>query len=153
MKSSRSRARPLSDLLSQTEAAGSLMATARQLAQLERDLRRLLPPALAANVTVVPPREGTVVLLVAHNALAARLRQQAPSLLDRLRQKGWQLEAVRIRVSLKKIEEPAKPVKEAHLSRQGLSSLRALRDTLPASPLRDALDKLVTHHSPTGHRK
>ncbi|MBU6493464.1 MAG: DUF721 domain-containing protein [Burkholderiales bacterium] len=153
MKSSRSQARPLSDLLYQTEAAGSLMATARQLGQLERDLHRLLPAALAANVTVVPPREGTLVLLVAHNALAARLRQQAPSLLDRLRQKGWQLEAVRIRVSLKKIEEPARHAKEAHLSRQGLSSLRELRDGLPASPLRDALDRLVAHHSPPGPRK
>ncbi|VVE17019.1 hypothetical protein PCO31110_02963 [Pandoraea communis] len=145
-------ARPLTTLLSASDGAGSLLVAAEQLGRLERDVHALLPPALTASVKVTPPREGALVFLVANNALAARLRQQTPSLIDGLAKRGWLIRTIRIRVSIA-APEPQKPPKEARLPRQGLVSLRDLRDALEPSPLRDALARLVARHSYGGSRK
>lgn len=90
--------------------------------------------------------------LVANNALAARLRQQTPSLIEGLAKRGWLIRNIRIRVSIA-TPEPPKPPKEARLSRQGLVSFRELRDKLEPSPLRDALARLVARHSYGGSKK
>ncbi|MGC7404948.1 DciA family protein [Pandoraea pneumonica] len=145
-------ARSLDALLSASDGAGSLLAAAEQLGRLERDVHALLPAPLAVSVRVAPPRDGALVFLVANNALAARLRQQTPSLIDGLAARGWLIRTIRIRVSIT-APEPPKPPKEARLSRQGLVSLRDLRDTLEPSPLRDALARLVARHSYGGTRK
>lgn len=145
-------ARPLTDLLSASDGAGSLMFDADQLARIERDVHALLPAPLRVSVKVTPPREGTLVFLVANNALAARLRQQTPSLIEGLARTGWLIRAIRIRVSLP-TPEPQKPPKTARLSRQGLLSFRDLRDQLEPSPLKDALARLVARHSHGGTRK
>ena len=145
-------ARPLTDLLSASDGAGSLLVAAEQLGRLERDVYALLPPPLAGSIKLSPPREGALVFLVANNALAARLRQQTPSLIDGLATRGWLIRSIKIRVSIT-APEPQKPPKEARLSRQGLVSLRDLRDNLEPSPLRDALARLVARHSYGGTRK
>ncbi|AKC68424.2 hypothetical protein MB84_01565 [Pandoraea oxalativorans] len=145
-------ARPLTDLLSASDGAGSLLVAAEQLGRLERDVHALLPAALSGSVRLAPPREGALVFLVSNNALAARLRQQTPSLIDGLATRGWLIRSIKIRVSIA-TPEPQKPPKEARLSRQGLVSLRDLRDALEPSPLRDALARLVARHSYGGTRK
>ncbi|WP_087686363.1 DciA family protein [Pandoraea sp. PE-S2R-1] len=149
-------ARPLNALLSASlstsDGAGSLLAAAEQLGRLERDVHALLPAPLTASVRVSPPRDGALVFLVANNALAARLRQQTPSLIEGLAKRGWLIRTIRIRVSIT-APEPPKPPKEARLPRQGLVSLRDLRDLLEPSPLRDALARLVARHSYGGTRK
>ncbi|MBN4664072.1 DUF721 domain-containing protein [Pandoraea nosoerga] len=145
-------ARPMADLLSASDGAGSLLVAAEQLGRLERDVHALLPEPLAASVRLAPPRDGTLVFLVSNNALAARLRQQTPSLIEGLAQRGWLIRTIRIRVSIAE-PQPQKPPKEARLSRQGLVSLRELRDALEPSPLRDALARLVARHSYGGTRK
>ena len=145
-------ARPLTDLLSASDGAGSLLVAAEQLGRLERDVHALLPAALSGSVRLSPPREGALVFLVANNALAARLRQQTPSLIEGLAKRGWLIRTIRIRVSIA-TPEPQKPPKEAYLPRQGLLSLRDLRDSLEPSPLRDALARLVARHSYGGTRK
>jgi len=145
-------ARPLNDLLSSADGAGSLLFRAEQLGRLERDVRSLLPAPLAGAVRLAPPLDGALVFLVANNAVAARLRQQTPSLMEGLATHGWLIRNIRIRVSLT-APEPPKPPKEARLSRQGLVSLRDLRDQLSPSPLRDALARLVARHSHGGGRK
>ena len=145
-------ARPLTDLLSASDGAGSLLVAAEQLGRLERDVHALLPAPLTASVKVAPPRDGALVFLVANNALAARLRQQTPSLIEGLAKRGWLIRSIRIRVSIA-TPEPLKPPKEARLSLQGLVSFRDLRDSLEPSPLRDALARLVARHSHGGTRK
>ncbi|GAB3627249.1 DciA family protein [Pandoraea terrae] len=145
-------ARPLTDLLSSADGAGSLLVAAEQLGRLETDVRALLPAPLAGTVRLAPPREGALVFLVTNNAVAARLRQQTPSLIEGLARRGWLIRNIRIRVSIA-APEPAKAPKEARLSRQGLVSLRDLRDQLEPSPLRDALARLVARHSHGGTRK
>lgn len=139
--------RPLAELLAAPEGPGALFQAAQRLSRLEDGLRALLPPGMGAHVRLAPGRDQTIVLLVSNSALAARLRQQAPSLLEALRQRGWAIETLRIRVSLEQPPASPRPGKTAHLGAGGIASFAALRDALPPSPLRDALERLVRHHT------
>jgi len=58
----------------------------------------LLPPALAASVRPGPLDEAGWSLLGSNAAVAAKLRQLAPRIEDRLREGGHSVAAVRIKV-------------------------------------------------------
>ena len=58
----------------------------------------LLPPALRELVRPGPIEGESWCLLVPHNAAAAKLRQLAPALLDRLRATGRSVSTIRIKV-------------------------------------------------------
>jgi len=59
----------------------------------------LLPPALRASVKAGPVEDTVWCLLVANNAVAAKLRQLLPDLTAHLRTKGWNVTQIRIKVS------------------------------------------------------
>lgn len=57
-----------------------------------------LPAALAPHVKPGPIDEDGWSLLAANTSVAAKLRQLQPRLEDVLRQRGWQVKAIRIKV-------------------------------------------------------
>ena len=59
----------------------------------------LLPPALRASVKAGPVEDTVWCLLVANNAVAAKLRQLLPDLTAHLRTKGWDVTQIRLKVS------------------------------------------------------
>jgi hypothetical protein len=61
-------------------------------------IRPLLPPALAAHVKAGPVDEQGWTLLAPNAAAAAKLRQLQPRLEAALRQQGWQVSAIRVKV-------------------------------------------------------
>lgn len=61
-------------------------------------IRPALPPALARHVAPGPVDEEGWSLLAANAAVAAKLRQLKPRLEALLQQRGWQVNAIRIRV-------------------------------------------------------
>ena len=76
-----------------------------RLAALMRDsnarfdaIRPDLPALLAPHVRPGPVDEQGWSLLAANAAVAAKLRQLQPRLEDRLRDRGWQVSAIRIKV-------------------------------------------------------
>ena len=76
-----------------------------QLASLARDssarlkaIEPLLPPALHACLRAGPIDGESWCLLVQGNAAAAKLRQLLPTLLAHLRSKGWEINAIRLKV-------------------------------------------------------
>jgi hypothetical protein len=75
------------------------------LRQLMRDsnarfdaIRPQLPAALALHVQPGPLDEQGWSLLAANASVAAKLRQLQPRLEDTLRERGWQVSAIRIKV-------------------------------------------------------
>lgn len=79
--------------------------TLARLAQLARESGErlqavdLLIPASLRSAVRPGPIEGPVwCLLVDSNAAAAKLRQVAPALLNRLRDRGWQVNSIRLKV-------------------------------------------------------
>lgn len=152
-------AKPLNDWLTKAGPVSTLMQTARHLATLESEVLALLPPGLRDGIAVGgvkqeannAAREETLLLLAAHGAAAARVRQIVPSLLARLQQRGSRIAAIRVRVQPEVGRgdwdtEPAPRPQRKPMSQTGLASLDTLEQTLPDSPLRDAVRNLLLHH-------
>jgi hypothetical protein len=79
--------------------------TLARLAQLARDsgerlkaIELLIPAALRSAIRSGPIEGPTWCLLVDSNAAAAKLRQVVPALLNRLRDRGWQITSIRLKV-------------------------------------------------------
>jgi hypothetical protein len=80
-----------------------------RLAELARDsserlkaVELLIPAALRPSVLAGPVDGPAWCLLVDGNAAAAKLRQVLPALLSRLRDRGWEVTSIRIKVQARK---------------------------------------------------
>ena len=87
------------------EQALQLSAPLLRLQQLMRDsnarfeaIRPSLPAAMAPHVKPGPVDETGWSLLAANASVAAKLRQMQPRLESILRERGWQVSAIRVRV-------------------------------------------------------
>lgn len=152
-------AKPLNDWLAKAGPVSTLMRTAQQLASLEAEVMALLPPALRGGIAVAgirqdsrtPGEPRTLLLLAAHSAAAARIRQVVPTLMDRLQQRGVAVDAIKVRVQPALAQgswdvEPAERPRKAGVPASGLASLQALEQNLPDSPLRDAVREMLGRH-------
>ncbi|WP_423195951.1 MULTISPECIES: DciA family protein [unclassified Cupriavidus] len=149
-------AKPLNDWLEKAGPVSSLMRTARDLASLEAEVLSLLPQGLRAGIAVGgikhdhrgPVAEHTLLLLAAHGAAAARVRQVVPTLLSRLQQRGSQVTAIRVRVQPEagRGDWDTGPVVRKPppgLSSAGVASMDELARSLPESPLKAAVEALL----------
>jgi hypothetical protein len=75
-----------------------LAALARESSDRLRAITPLLPPGLRPQVQAGPIEGDSWCLLVPHAAAAAKLRQLLPALEAHLRTKGWQVNAIRLKV-------------------------------------------------------
>jgi len=87
------------------EQAAQASPTLAGLAERARDsaarlqaIEDLVPPPLRAGLLPGPAEGDEWCLLVQGNAAAAKLRQLTPTLLTRLRQRGWPVTTLRIKV-------------------------------------------------------
>ncbi|CAG9210846.1 Zn-ribbon-containing, possibly RNA-binding protein and truncated derivatives [Paraburkholderia sabiae] len=139
------RPQAVAEVLNRTDAFAALRAGVEQIAALERDLTQLLPDYLATSVEPGFIKDGVLALFAAHNALAARLRHLEPRLLSELQQRGWPVNALRIRVRPQPAKE-APRAKEARMSRVGAEALHELSESLEPSPLQAALARMAARH-------
>jgi hypothetical protein len=63
-------------------------------------IQTLLPPALRSGLQAGPIEGDSWCLLVPNNAVAAKMRQMLPALLAHLRSKGWEVNAIRLKVQV-----------------------------------------------------
>ena len=137
------------DFLQSNDRLAALLPTLGQLASLQADCERLLP-TLFASCRVLQLREGALQVAVPNAALATRLKQVLPKLQDGLRQKGWPVDAVKLKVQLMPAVPQAaeRPLRHKVLSRQATGAFAELEQTLEDSPrnagLRDALKALLS---------
>lgn len=75
-----------------------LAERARQSAEQLAVIRPLLPPGLRDAIAAGTLEGDTWCLLVPHHAAAAKLRQLLPLLQDALRQSGYSMERIRIKI-------------------------------------------------------
>lgn len=125
-----------------------LPAVARILA-LQRDCSAILP-ALFDACSVLSFEKEQLVVATPNAALAAKLKQQLPKLQDALLKRGWQVNAIRIKVQVGKIAEKTNPQKNLTLPGKAISALESLSQSLEDSPqneaLKTALTNLVSRH-------
>ena len=129
-------------------------ALLRQLPELQTVSRRVgradalkaaladaLPAGLAASATVTVSDAGEVVLYADNGAVAAKLRQLAPRILNSLRQRGNEVTAVRVQVQVTSRDKPLRQ-KQISLSEGAGQAVLGLAERLEKSPLRQALEQL-----------
>lgn len=128
-------------------AAGPLARLKEHAARLHRlqaDLQRCLPPLLAASCSVANLKGDTLVIFAQSTAVAVKLKQMTPSLLQHLREQGHPLTDVHVKVSIRQPRPTRPPPIERRICAQGKQCLTAFAATLPAdSPLREALERLA----------
>lgn len=88
----------VSEALRRSAPLTQLRARLQESADRFEAIRGALPGALARHVRPGPIDEEGWSLLVANAAVAAKLRQIKPHLESLLREQGWQVSSIRIRV-------------------------------------------------------
>ncbi|MDR2450325.1 MAG: DUF721 domain-containing protein [Candidatus Accumulibacter sp.] len=149
------RGKTLEDYLDSPDGAGKVLAHARRLLQLERLYRDIAPAHLSGMSRLANYQSGTVLIHAGNGAAAAKLRQLTPTLIDGFARRGVDCHGVKIRVRGSAVEPGnALPRRKTlkPLSAQAFRALGGLRDALPDSELRQALDRLIRRSpvSPAG---
>jgi hypothetical protein len=134
-------------LLASGEFKG-LTGRVRRLMELQQTFLDSAPPLLAQASRVGNCRGGTLLLLADNAAVAAKLRQLAPRLLARMREREPEITGIQIEVQVRRTPDalPARPGKSV-LNPEAIEKISRLSEAVPASPLKSALAALVRHHA------
>ena len=127
------------------EGAGKVLAHARLLLRLTDLYQTIAPAHLAAASQLANYKSGIVVIHAASGAVATKLKQLAPTLADGFSRKGIECNGVQVRVQAKETRAQSRTSAPRPLSSSAKKTLGELRNGLPNSPLRDALDALLAH--------
>lgn len=139
-----------SDYLNGQEHMTRLFKTAQQYAAILADCRRLMPPWFS-SCRILRLENGVLSIGAPNQTLAARVRQNTGMLLQGLRNRGWEISQVRLKVSLG--QRPAGPSKPTAKPRQFSEKARAsfealyrkLEESNSPSDLRNSLKRLLRH--------
>jgi hypothetical protein len=116
----------------------------RQLAALQSALAEVLPANLATSASVASVKAGELILFADNGAVAAKLRQMAPRILNSLRQRGYEITGIRLQVQVRIADNPL-PQKQISLSSEARNAIDLLSERLDVSPLKAALKRLGRH--------
>ena len=133
----------LENYLEATDGAGKVLAHARLLIKLANLYQKIAPTHLSQASTLANYKSGIIVIHATSGAVAAKLRQMAPSLADGFSKKGIECNGVQVKVQAPEINTQSMTSTQKPLSMKTEQSLCELRDHLPQSPLRSALENLL----------
>jgi hypothetical protein len=135
----------LADLLA-SQLPNGLAVRARALLGTQAALERALPAPLAGHVRVMQLENGVLSLACDSGAVASRLRQQTDALLAKLAKHGVAATALRVSVNPELLARYVHPVEKAGLPSSALDGLAHLNAEIGEGPLKEALDRLLSHH-------
>ena len=138
-------ARSLDAYLNSAGGLARLSAHAGRLVKLQRVFERIAPTYLAASSRVANFKSGVVVIHADSGAVAAKLRQMLPSLIDEFSLKGAEVTEIQVKVQPSYIAAQQKRGRPAPaVSTRTKAALAQLEADLPEdSPLKEPLDRLV----------
>ena len=128
--------------------AGSVLATAQRLIDIEQTLANSLPKSLRQCFAAAQLMGSTLTLVVDNSAVGAKLRQLSPSLLKQLDLAGWRIAEIKIKVASQATRpQNKKAPKQAQCLGSGdLQHFETLATKLRPGPLSEAVQKLLRHH-------
>ena len=133
----------LDSFLQADDGAGRLVAHARLLAKLAKLYASLAPGHLIAASHVANYKSGVVVIHCSSSAVASKLRQLGPTLVDGFSKRGLECNGVQIKVQAQETPTNQREATVKPLGDSPRRSLGSLRDSLPDGPLRTAIDELL----------
>lgn len=126
------------------DALARLQDHAARLRRLQTALEAALPPHLAPQCQVANLKEGTLVISAQGGAVAVRLKQMLPSLVEHFARAGHAVQAIKVKVGTPQQVEWRRPPPERHISADAKAGIARFAATLPRdAPLREALERLV----------
>lgn len=134
--------------LSADQRGASVLETARQLMAAEALIVQALPVAMVRRIKVAQIDRQRMTISVPSAAHATRLRQIAPTLLKHMRDKGWNISEIVLRVyaGMPDTETKVTQRETRPLDAQALQAFASLRRNVRPGPLADALERLLRHH-------
>ena len=120
-----------------------LAHSVRELSALQQHYRRTVPLSLLRASHVQQLDRQTLTLAADNAAIAAKLRQLAPQLVQKLRQMGVEVTGIRVRVQVGTPAQRPAP-KRRTLGAAGRQQMASLADSLPDSPLKSAIKRFST---------
>lgn len=139
-------AHPAHSFLSAAPSLQGLLQQAQKLLALQKAWNEVAPKALAAASRIGAMRQQTLIVYANNGAVAGKLRQLLPSLLEKIQKRGFEVTAIRVDVQVEALP-PGKKPKDLTVSPNALSSLEKLEESLDDSPLKNALHSLIRRHS------
>ncbi|EGF31670.1 hypothetical protein IMCC9480_3541 [Oxalobacteraceae bacterium IMCC9480] len=125
--------RGITDFLQSHDKMAALLPSITRMMTLQADCAGALP-AMFDACGVLQFESGQLVLSTPNAALASRLRQQLPKLQDALHQRGWQVNAIRLKVQVGRPRDTPPPVKQLRLPDPAVSALTQLETVLENTP-------------------
>ncbi|MCA1799655.1 MAG: DUF721 domain-containing protein [Xanthomonadaceae bacterium] len=136
--------RRLDQVLSAPKAGlAALTAHARLLSDLDRRLRPLLDPTLAAHCRVAAFREGRLTLSADLPSFATRLRYHTEQIREKLAESGLAVVSCRVIVVPPAYDKPERRDPPAPLSAGSARAIEGAADGVTHPPLADALRRLA----------
>ncbi|MGB7482672.1 DciA family protein [Castellaniella ginsengisoli] len=144
----RSAGAPVLEWLDRHPQGSHMMHTARELLAVQAVLAGTLPPALARRIQVARIDGPKITVMVPGPAHAARLRQLTEAAARRIRDAGWPVEQIVVRIDAAMGRTwTEKPRREAEpLGENALRSFEDLGRQVAPGPLADAIGRLLRHH-------
>ena len=133
----------LENYLESAEGAGKVLAHARLLIKLTHLYQEIAPTHLRQGSCLANYKSGIIVIHATSGAVAAKLRQLAPTLANGFSKRGIECNGLQVKVQARKTTAQSTTSTQKPLSQRTSLTLEGLRDTLPVSPLREALTSLL----------
>lgn len=139
--------RKLQSYFSSTAGLAVLAGRVARLSELQHAWEMLALPPLARMCRVSGLQDGVLVVYANNGAIAAKVRQLAPTLLEKFQKKGLEVTAILVRVQADFRPPRERPPKTLRLGSAGVASLRQLAGRLEESPLRRAIETMLERHA------
>lgn len=137
------------DYLKSHDRLSGLLPTVTRLVALQRDCSALLP-SMFDTCTIMQFEDGQLIIGTPSSAIASKLKHQLRKLQEGLLQRGWEVNAMRIKVQVGNGLEKSVTSKRLSLSDQAVSAFENLHQSLESTPrnadLLAALTSLLQRH-------
>ena len=139
----------LENFLEAADGAGKVLAHAKLLIKLAQMYQELAPTHLSQASSLANYKSGMIVIHAVSGAVAAKLRQMAPTLADGFSKRGIECNGVQVKVQARESDAQSRTSTQKPLTSRTSHALESLRDSLPASPLRESLNSLLARSTRT----
>ena len=140
----------LQHCLQASDGAGKVLEHAGRLMRIAGLYAEIAPAHLSQASQVANLKSGVVVIHADNGAVATKLRQMAPTLVEELRKRGVECHVLRVKVQAREAPPGPRPPVRKPLSARAGEELSTLCETLPVSPLRRALEILLARAAREG---
>lgn len=139
--------RKLQSFFGSTANLAVLAERVARLSELQRLWEKIAPPPLAQMCRISGLQDRILVLYANNGAIAAKVRQLAPTLLEKFQKRGVEVTSILVRVQASYRPPQERPLKRLHIGSVGTACLQQLAGQLGESPLKRALEAMLERHA------